>query len=55
MTLTGISGYAVKYRVYSKDCGWLDWVIEYNHNNSNGYAGIKGKEIQAVQMQIIKS
>ena len=55
MTLTGISGYAIKYRVYSKDCGWLDWVIEYNNNNSNGYAGIKGKEIQAVQMQIIKS
>lgn len=53
-SLTGVTGYVVKYRVYSKGCGWLPWVVEYNDKNSDGYAGVKGKEIQAVQIQIIK-
>lgn len=54
MTLTGISGYAVKYRAYSKGSGWLPWVVEYNNTNSSGYVGIKGAELQGVQIQIIK-
>lgn len=54
MTLTEIEGYAVRYRVYSKGLGWLAWITEYNNTDSMGYAGVKGREIQAVQVQIVK-
>lgn len=55
MTLEGAPGYAVRYRVYAKGCGWLAWITDYNNKNSNGYAGINGREIQAVQIQIVKA
>lgn len=54
MTLTGVSGYKVKYRAYVSGSGWLPWVTNYNNSNSNGYAGITGKPIQAIQIQIVK-
>lgn len=41
----------LKYRVHVKGKNWLSWISSYNINNaSTGYAGIKGKEIDAVQM-----
>lgn len=54
MTLTGVKGYKVKYRVHLLGGGWLDWITEYGAG-SNGYAGIYGKPIDAIQIQIIKA
>jgi hypothetical protein len=43
----------LKYRVHVKNKGWLSWISDYNIKNSaTGYAGIKGKEIDAVQMTL---
>ena len=49
-----VKGKTLCYRVHlKKDKKWLDWVTGYNTNDSkNGYAGIIGKEIDAVQMYI---
>ena len=42
----------IKYRVHLRDGDWLDWVDGYDINDSNnGYAGIKGKVIDAVQVE----
>ena len=42
----------IKYRVHLLNGDWLDWVDGYNINDShNGYAGIKGKVIDAVQVE----
>jgi len=53
MTLTGVSGYKVRYRVYAGG-KWWGWITNYSNSNTNGYAGVKGKAIQAVQIQIVK-
>lgn len=43
----------LKYRVHLKGKGWLSWISQYNINDAiNGYAGIKGREIDAVQMTL---
>lgn len=43
----------LKYRVHIKGKGWLSWITAYNIKDSKkGYAGIKGKEIDAVQMTL---
>ena len=43
----------VKLRVHIKGGGWLAWVTGYNINDAiNGYAGILGKEIDGIQMEI---
>lgn len=46
------TGKTLKYRVHlKKDKKWLPWVTGYDVNNSaNGYAGIIGREIDAIQM-----
>ena len=42
----------VKYRVHLRDGDWLDWVDGYNKaDNDNGYAGILGKVIDAIQVE----
>lgn len=42
----------IRYRVHLRDGDWLDWVDGYDINDSNnGYAGIKGKVIDAVQVE----
>lgn len=48
------TGKTLKYRVHlKKDKRWLPWVTGYDVNNSaNGYAGIIGKEIDAIQMYL---
>lgn len=55
MTLTGVSGYVVEYRVStvnSKD--YLPWVKEYNNKDDDGYAGIKEVAIDKLQIRIVK-
>jgi hypothetical protein len=43
----------LNYRVHVKGKNWLPWVRDYNLKDSDhGYAGIKGKEIDAVQMTL---
>ena len=47
-----VSNGKIKYRVHLLNGDWLDWVDGYNTNDSkNGYAGIKGKVIDAVQVE----
>lgn len=42
----------IKYRVHLLNGDWLDWVDGYDINDSNnGYAGILGKVIDAVQVE----
>lgn len=42
----------IKYRVHLLNGDWLDWVDGYDINDSNnGYAGIKGKVIDAIQVE----
>lgn len=51
----GVSGYTVKYRVSTTGSKqYLDWVVGYNNTNDNGYAGILGKTIDKIQVEIIK-
>ena len=53
--LVGLSGYTVEYRVSTtKSTGYLPWVREYNNNNDDGYAGIKGSAIDKLQIRIVK-
>ena len=47
-----VSDGKVRYRVHLRDGDWLDWVDGYDINDSNnGYAGILGKVIDAVQVE----
>ena len=42
----------IKYRVHLLNADWLPWVDGYDINdNRNGFAGIKGKVIDAVQVE----
>ena len=42
----------IKYRVHLLNGDWLPWVDGYDINDSNnGYAGIKGKVIDAIQVE----
>lgn len=53
MNLVGAKGYQVEYRVYSAG-KWWEWVRSYNNSNTNGYAGVTGYNIEAVQIRIVK-
>ena len=46
----GIQIKNAKYRVHIQDGQWLDWVDKVDNTN-NGYAGIYGKAIDAIQIQ----
>ncbi|MCI2960356.1 peptidoglycan recognition protein family protein [Pediococcus pentosaceus] len=42
---------SIKYRVHTKEDGWLNWVTKADKNDTvNGVAGIKGHTIDGVQM-----
>lgn len=42
---------SIKYRVHTKEDGWLPWISKGNKNDTvNGVAGIKGHTIDGVQM-----
>ena len=44
----------VRYRIHTKNGKWLGWITQYNKNDAiNGYAGIFGQAIDAIQVEII--
>ena len=52
---SGVSGYKVRYRVSTISTkSYLNWIEGYNTSNSMGYAGIFGKAIDKIQIEIIK-
>ena len=52
---SGVSGYAARYRVSTISTkSYLDWIEGYNTSNSMGYAGIFGRAIDKIQIEIIK-
>lgn len=51
-SITDIAIQGATYRVHIKGGNWLSWVSGYNINDSkNGYAGILGQEIDAIQIK----
>lgn len=50
--ISGVFGKHVRYRVHTSDDGWLAWVTDYGEG-SNGYAGIFGHAIDAVQIEVV--
>lgn len=53
MKLRGLSGYSIRYRVRLVDGTLLPWVTNCNDINSDGYAGIRGRAISNIEMEII--
>lgn len=54
LNLRDATGYKVRYRVSNiGTTNYLSWVTEYD-NSDNGYAGIFGKSIDKIQIEIIK-
>lgn len=52
---SGAPGYKVRYRVSTISTkSYLNWIEGYNTSNSMGYAGIFGKAIDKIQIEIIK-
>lgn len=52
---SGVSGYNIKYRVSTTgSTQYLPWVTGFNNTNDNGYAGIFGKTIDKIQVEIVK-
>ena len=48
--------YKVKYRVHLLGGGWLDWQYDTDTSGGqDGYAGIIGKTIDAVQVALVKA
>ena len=50
--ISGVSGRHVRYRVHTRENGWLAWVTDYGEG-SNGYAGVYGHAIDAVQIEVV--
>lgn len=55
--MTALTAYSTKgtlsYRVHLLNGGWLAWISDSDKNNAKrGYAGIKGKKIDAIQMKL---
>lgn len=54
--LDGINGYTIRYRVSTiNSSGYLPWISGYNTYDSDGYAGIFGKSIDKIQIEVIKN
>lgn len=47
--LVDVPGYTLEYRVYSADLGWQPWTTQ------TGVAGVKGKNIEAIEFKLVKS
>lgn len=47
--IDGVQIEGVSYRVHTKNSGWLGWVYKAD-STSDGYAGIYGQEIDAIQI-----
>ena len=50
--IVGVSGKHVRYRVHVIGKGWLGWITDYG-SGSNGYAGIYGYLIDAIQVEVV--
>ena len=51
----GSTAYSAEYRVSTTGSkGYLPWVRDYNAVNDDGYAGIKGKPIDRLQVRIVR-
>ena len=48
----GLSKGKIKYRAHTKGGKWYAWISDYNTKNTNGYAGVLGKEIDMLQMTL---
>jgi hypothetical protein len=47
-------GVTLRYRVHTKGGKWLDWISKSDINDyKNGLAGIYGKPIDAIQIDVI--
>ena len=54
MLIAWVDSGTLRYRVHTKESGWLGWVQTANYNDSvNGMAGIWGQTIDGVQMYYI--
>ena len=54
MLIAWVDSGTLRYRVHTKESGWLDWVQTANYNDSvNGMAGIWGQTVDGVQMYYI--
>lgn len=53
MEIRNVPGYNIVYRVHIINEDWLDWVTNYD-STPDGYAGIYGKLIDAIQIKIVK-
>lgn len=55
MQLIGVDGYEVKYRVAAKSASkWYGWCTGLTDATGDGYAGVFGKAIDRIQIQIVK-
>lgn len=50
-SIDGLQIEKATYRVHLKDGGWLSWISKVDDSNK-GYAGIYGKEIDAIQIKV---
>lgn len=59
VTLIGLPGYSVRYRVHIQDIGWQDWKTIENGTNidSAAIAGTQGRclRVEAIEIQIVKT
>lgn len=54
MLIAWVDSGTLRYRVHTKEAGWLDWVQTANYGDSvNGMAGIWGQTVDGVQMYYI--
>ncbi len=55
MELTGAEGYQVQYRVSPKtNKGWYGWCTGLSDKTGDGYAGVFGRPIDAIQIKIVR-
>jgi hypothetical protein len=55
MKLEGVDGYDVKYRVSpAASKGWYGWCTGLTDATGDGYAGVFGKAIDCIQIDIVK-
>lgn len=55
MKLSGLDGYDIRYRVSpAANKGWYGWCVGLTDATGDGYAGVFGKPIDAVQMYLVK-
>lgn len=55
MKFEGVDGYDIRYRVSpAHNQGWYGWCVGLTDATGDGYAGVLGKPIDCVQMQLVK-